>query len=129
MNRHGYDGRHPDICGVPDPQGNEHAPFMTVDGVTHKTWNAARKYLTGLSLLQTIKESGPDPVSVRDALMRDWHISRRSGPEGRAGGTSGAERSGDHDSSPDATRVAGNESVASSLTSNAQPPSLSAVEE
>lgn len=79
MNRHGYDGRHPDICGVPDPQGDEHAPFTTMDGVTHKTWNAARKHLTGLGLLRTIQGSGPDPVSIRDAVMREWRVSRRIG--------------------------------------------------
>lgn len=55
----------------------DRAPFKTPDGASHKSWNAARKHLTGLDLLATIQKSGPDPVSVRDAVMREWHISRK----------------------------------------------------
>lgn len=83
----------------PDPNAQiagKHAPFRTPDGIEHKSWNAARKHLTGLDLLATIAAAGPDPVSVRDAVMAEWHVSRRSAPEARSTGTPSASAPKDH---------------------------------
>lgn len=56
--------------------------FKTPDGAEHPTWNAARKHLTGLDLLATLREAGPDLeerqlVALRDRLLSVWHISRK----------------------------------------------------
>lgn len=63
--------------------GNE---FWTPDGTAHRTWNAARKHLTGLDLLETLREAGPnlsEPylIGLRDAVLRGWYISRKSASE------------------------------------------------
>jgi hypothetical protein len=74
--RHGFDGRLPAIVG-------DHAPFRTPDGAEHKTWNAARKHLTGLDLLQTLQETGlglVEATKARDSVMRHWNVSKRSQP-------------------------------------------------
>lgn len=59
--------------------------FKTPDGVEHATWNAARKHLTGLDLLATLREAGPDLaesqlVAMRDRLLENWHVSRKASP-------------------------------------------------
>lgn len=56
--------------------------FKTPDGVEHVTWNAARKHLTGLDLLDTLREGAPDLaeeqlVALRDHLLAGWNVSRK----------------------------------------------------
>lgn len=56
--------------------------FKTPDGVEHDTWNAARKHLTGLDLLETLRAAGPDLAdeqlrTLRDRLLADWNVSRK----------------------------------------------------
>lgn len=57
--------------------------FTTPDGVKHETWNAARKHLTGLDLLNTLREAGPDLsesqlIALRDKVLDGWNVSRRA---------------------------------------------------
>ncbi len=56
--------------------------FKTPDGVEHPTWNTARKHLTGLDLLNTLREAGPglaeaQLVALRDRVLADWNVSRK----------------------------------------------------
>lgn len=56
--------------------------FRTPDGMEHETWNAARKHLTGLDLLETIRLAAPDLaearlVAIRDHIQASWSVSRR----------------------------------------------------
>jgi len=66
-----------------DPRIAKGAPtFRTPDGVEHATWNAARKHLTGLDLLETVREAGPDlaeaqVIAIRDAILARWNVSRK----------------------------------------------------
>lgn len=57
--------------------------FKTPDGVEHATWNAARKHITGLDLLETLREAGPglsdeQLTGLRDAVLAAWNVSRRA---------------------------------------------------
>ena len=59
--------------------------FRTPDGAEHPTWNAARKHQTGLDLLDTMREAGPDLTAeqlarLRNAVVRIWHVSRKKSP-------------------------------------------------
>lgn len=59
--------------------------FKTPDGVEHLTWNAARKHLTGLDLLSTIREAAPNLaelqlLAIRDRILADWNVSRKATP-------------------------------------------------
>ena len=63
--------------------------FKTPDGVEHPTWNAARKHLTGLDLLNTLREAGPDLaesrlVALRDHILVGWNVSRKQSRQGDA---------------------------------------------
>ncbi len=56
--------------------------FKTPDGVEHPTWNAARKHLTGLDLLDTLREAGPglseaQLLALRDQVLASWNVSRK----------------------------------------------------
>lgn len=58
------------------------ASFETPDGEKHKTWNAARRHMTGADLLDCIRKPVPnlseaEATAIRDALLADWHISRK----------------------------------------------------
>lgn len=66
-----------------DPRIASAQAFKTPDGVEHPTWNAARKHLTGLDLLDTLREAGPglaesQLVALRDAILAGWSVSRKS---------------------------------------------------
>lgn len=57
--------------------------FTTPDGTVHLTWNAARKHLTGLDLLNTLREAGPDLaesqlLALRDRVLEGWNVSKKS---------------------------------------------------
>lgn len=59
--------------------------FKTPDGVEHATWNAARRHLTGLDLLATLREGAPSLseeqlIELRDRVMASWNVSRKSPP-------------------------------------------------
>lgn len=59
------------------------ATFKTPDGAEHPTWNAARKHLTGLDLLNTLREAGPDLaedqlLALRDRILAGWNVSRKT---------------------------------------------------
>lgn len=78
-----------------DPRIKPNGPptFKTPDGAEHPTWNAARKHLTGLDLLDTLREAGPgltEPqlVALRDALLARWNVSRKSECNARGNGQS-----------------------------------------
>lgn len=67
--------------------------FKTPDGAEHATWNAARKHLTGLDLLNTLREAGPDLtesqlLALRDAVLAKWRVSLRSETSHARGGGS-----------------------------------------
>lgn len=56
--------------------------FKTPDGAEHPTWNAARKHLTGLDLLDTLREAGPglseeQLILLRDRILSGWNVSRK----------------------------------------------------
>ena len=56
--------------------------FKTPDGAEHPTWNAARKHLTGLDLLNTLREAGhglaeAQLIALRDRVLADWNVSRK----------------------------------------------------
>lgn len=64
------------------------ATFKTPDGAEHPTWNAARKHLTGLDLLNTLREAGPDLgekqlLALRDRILAGWNVSRKTKPHNR----------------------------------------------
>jgi hypothetical protein len=68
---------------VSDPRIVSGSPsFKTPDGVEHATWNAARKHLTGLDLLDTLRETGPglpedQLIALRDSILATWNVSRK----------------------------------------------------
>lgn len=64
--------------------------FKTPDGVEHPTWNAARKHLTGLDLLNTLREAGPalaesQLLAMRDRILAGWNVSRKTALRGTEG--------------------------------------------
>jgi len=66
-----------------EPRIKSAAAFTTPDGREHSTWNAARKHLTGLDLLETLREVAPSLandqlLALRDAVLASWNVSRRT---------------------------------------------------
>jgi hypothetical protein len=60
--------------------------FTTPDGIEHPTWNAARKHLTGLDLMDTLRQAGPELEesqlsALLNAVLASWHVSRKRGTE------------------------------------------------
>jgi len=69
---------------VKDPRIVQGSPtFKTPDGLEHATWNAARRHLTGLDLLDTLRKAGPglsdrQLLALRDGLLESWNVSKRT---------------------------------------------------